>query len=50
LTGGILDAALESRVRRRRVETPDLAAIDYQAPRDSGFIRSPVASPEPNPS
>ncbi|MDR3637562.1 MAG: hypothetical protein P4L84_27400 [Isosphaeraceae bacterium] len=45
LTGGILDAALESRVRSHaRIETPDLAAIDYEAPADSGFIRTPVAS------
>ncbi|MBX6311877.1 MAG: hypothetical protein IRY99_02990 [Isosphaeraceae bacterium] len=44
LTGGILDAALESRLQKgRRVETPDLAAIDYEAPADSGFIRSPIA-------
>ena len=44
LTGGILDALLESRLRgRRRIETPDLAAIDYEAPADSGFIRTPVA-------
>jgi hypothetical protein len=50
LTGGILDAALECRILgHRRVETPDLALIDYQAPADSGFIRSPVASPAPNP-
>ena len=46
LTGGILDAALESRLRKRRIETPDLAAIDYEPPADSGFIRSPVASTE----
>jgi hypothetical protein len=45
LTGGILDAALESRVRgHTRVETPDLATIDYEAPADSGFIRTPVAA------
>jgi hypothetical protein len=49
LTGGILDSALESRIRgHRRVETPDLAAIDYEAPANSGFIRTPLASPESN--
>ena len=48
LTGGILDAALESRVRKhQRIETPDLAEIDYEAPADSGFIRTPLASPAP---
>lgn len=40
----MLDALLESRLRDgRRVETPDLAAIDYDAPADSGFIRTPIA-------
>lgn len=49
LTGGILDVALESRVKgQKRIETPDLAAIDYQAPADSGFIRSSLTSMEAN--
>ncbi len=44
LTGGALDALLESRLKRgQRVETPALAAIDYAAPADSGFIRTPIA-------
>lgn len=49
LTGGILDAALESRIRgHQRIETPDLATIDYEAPVDSGYIRTPIANPAPN--
>ncbi len=48
LSGGILDAALESRVQGcRPVATPELAAIDYAAPADSGFIRTPLTSPLP---
>jgi len=44
LTGGALDALLESRLRRgARIETPDLAGVDYEAPADSGFIRTPIA-------
>src|SRR5262249_45509281 len=39
LTGGILDVALESRVRgHQRLETPDLD-VSYDPPRDSGFLR-----------
>jgi hypothetical protein len=49
LTGGILDAALESRIRDHQpVATPDLAAIDYAPPADSGFIRTPLTDPTPN--
>jgi hypothetical protein len=49
LTGGVLDAALASRLNDHRpVATPDLAAIDYQAPADSGFIRTSLTNPEPN--
>ncbi len=44
LSGGILDAACESRIRGSvRIETPELVSIDYKAPVDSGFIRTPVA-------
>jgi hypothetical protein len=49
LSGGILDAALESRVLgHRRIDTADLAGIDYQAPADSGYIRAPLADDDPN--
>jgi hypothetical protein len=42
LTGGALDALLDSRLAGgKRVSTPDLEAIAYQAPADSGYIRTP---------
>lgn len=42
LTGGALDALLDSRLQgNRRVLTPELENIDYAAPADSGFIRTP---------
>jgi hypothetical protein len=49
LTGGILDAALESRVSDHQpVATPELASITYAPPADSGFIRSSLTDPTPN--
>jgi hypothetical protein len=45
LTGGILDAAMESHHQRdTRMETPELE-IRYTAPADSGFGRGSVAAP-----
>lgn len=49
LSGGMLDAALESRVRDHQpVATPELASIAYTAPADSGFIRTSLTDPTPN--
>src|SRR5207248_2999138 len=45
LTGGILDWALESRVKgQKRLETPDLD-VAYEPPKDSGFLRGDWRNP-----
>ena len=45
LTGGVLEAAMDSHYRRgSRVETPDLDG-HYSAPADSGFVRGGIAAP-----
>ena len=45
LTGGILDWVLESRVRKKRLETPDLD-VSYDPPKDSGFMRGTYVRPK----
>ncbi len=44
LTGGILDWVLESRVQKKRLETPDLD-VTYEPPKDSGFMRGEYVRP-----
>lgn len=45
LTGGMLDAVLESRLKaQRRLETPELD-VTYDPPRDSGFLRGDYTLP-----
>jgi hypothetical protein len=44
LTGGILDWALESRVQKKRLETPDLD-VSYDPPADSGYMRGTYERP-----
>lgn len=44
LTGGILDWVLESRVQKKRLETPDLD-VSYDPPKDSGFMRGTYERP-----
>lgn len=45
LTGGILDAVLESRIRKhQRLETPDLD-ISYEPPAQAGFMRGSDTQP-----
>src|SRR5262245_45670023 len=44
LTGGILDWVLESRVRKKRLETLDLD-VSYEPPNDSGFMRGTYERP-----
>jgi hypothetical protein len=45
LTGGILDWVLESRVKKKRLETPDLD-VSYEPPKDSGYMRGTYERPQ----
>jgi len=45
LTGGTLDWVLESRVQKKRLETPDLD-VSYDPPRDSGYMRGTYERPK----
>jgi hypothetical protein len=44
LTGGILDLVLEARLRKQRLETPELD-VAYDPPADSGFLRGAYNQP-----
>lgn len=44
LTGGILDHVLESRVRKKKIDTDDLD-VTYAPPKDSGFMRGDYLAP-----
>jgi hypothetical protein len=44
LTGGILDWVLDSRVKKKRLETPDLD-VSYDSPKDSGYLRGTYERP-----
>ncbi len=44
LTGGILDWVLESRARKKALETKDLD-VKYEPPKDSGFMRGSYVRP-----
>jgi len=45
LTSGILDSVLESRVKGKRLESPDLD-VRYAPPEDSGFMRGEYEKPK----
>ena len=45
LSGGILDWVLESRVQKKRLETPDLD-VSYEPPKDSGYKRGAYERPK----